>query len=148
MGIIEYVERETKQWSLHKRIAAKKKEYKSSQDWVEMVVYRELFKRLKCDHIDKRYMRKPETLLENETHKIHWDFEIKHITQKNRPNLNRQVETKVLTNDGDFTTNHSVKINEKLVKYLDPSRELGNIKVTVIPIIVRVMIGIMKVPVV
>ena len=31
---------------------------------------------IKFDHTDKLYMHKPETVFENETHKIIWDFEI------------------------------------------------------------------------
>ena len=33
-------------------------------------------KRLKFCHADKRYMHKPESVLENVTHKILWDFEV------------------------------------------------------------------------
>ena len=34
-------------------------------------------KRLKFDQADKCYMHKPEIVVENETHKILWDSEIK-----------------------------------------------------------------------
>ena len=34
------------------------------------------YARLKFDHINKQYMCKPESVRENETHKILWDFEI------------------------------------------------------------------------
>ena len=34
----------------------------------------ESYKRLKFDHTEESYMHKPESVLENETHKILWDF--------------------------------------------------------------------------
>ena len=36
------------------------KEYKHRHEWVGKVIYRELCKRLKCDHVDKWYMYKLE----------------------------------------------------------------------------------------
>ena len=50
--------------------------YKSKHDWVEKVIYRELCKKFKFDHTNKWYMHKPESVLENETHKFLWDFQI------------------------------------------------------------------------
>ena len=52
------------------------KEYKNRHDWVGKGIHWKLFKRLKLDHTDKFYMHKPESVLENETHKIVWNFEI------------------------------------------------------------------------
>ena len=52
------------------------KEYKNKLDWVGKVIYWVLCKRLKFDHTNKWYMDKPESVEENETHKILWDFEI------------------------------------------------------------------------
>ena len=43
----------------------------------------QLCKKLKFNHTIKQYMHKPESVLENETHKILWDFKI----QKKSPNL-------------------------------------------------------------
>ena len=45
-------------------------ECKTSHDWVGKVIHRELCKRLKFDYAVKWYMHKPESVLENETHKI------------------------------------------------------------------------------
>ena len=36
----------------------------------------ELCKKLKFDHMNKCYMHKSEPVLENQTHKLHWDFDI------------------------------------------------------------------------
>ena len=56
------------------------KENKTRPDWVRKVIHWELSKKLKFDHTTKRYMHKPESFLDNETHRIHRYFEI----QKNR----------------------------------------------------------------
>ena len=39
-------------------------------------IHWELCKKLKFDFTNKWYMSNPEPVLENETHEIHWDFEI------------------------------------------------------------------------
>ena len=52
------------------------KEYKSRHEWVGEVIHRESCKRLNFDHTTKGYMHKPESILENGTHKILWDFKI------------------------------------------------------------------------
>ena len=52
------------------------KEDKSMHEWVGKVIHWELSKRLKSDHADKLYLRKQESVLENETHKILNYFEI------------------------------------------------------------------------
>ena len=51
-------------------------EYKTRREWVGNVIYRELCKKLKFEHMGKRYMHKPVLILENETDKVLWDFEI------------------------------------------------------------------------
>ena len=52
-------------------------EYKTRHDWVGKVIHWKLCKQLNFDHTTKLYMHKPESVLENETHNILWDFEIK-----------------------------------------------------------------------
>ena len=52
------------------------REYKTRHDWVGKVIHWELCKKLNFHHATKWYMHKPESVLENETHKILWDFEI------------------------------------------------------------------------
>ena len=53
------------------------------------MIHWELCKRLKFDRTNKWYMNKSESLLENETHKNLWDFEIKkdHLISARRLNL-------------------------------------------------------------
>ena len=48
------------------------------------MIHRELCKRLKFDLSTKRYTHKAESVRENETHKILWDFEIQTVR---RPDL-------------------------------------------------------------
>ena len=52
-------------------------------------VYRELCMKLKYDATTEWYKHKPESVLENEMHKILWDFEIQtdQLNPARRPNL-------------------------------------------------------------
>ena len=52
------------------------KEYKRRYIWVGKVIHKELCKRLKFVHADNWYIHKPESVPENEMHKILWDFKI------------------------------------------------------------------------
>ncbi len=52
------------------------KEYKNRHDWVGKVIHWELCKKFKFDHTNKWYMHNPATVLENDTHKFLWDFDI------------------------------------------------------------------------
>ena len=53
------------------------------------VVNCELCKEFKFDHMKKRYMNNPESVLQNETHKILWEFETQtdHLISARRPDL-------------------------------------------------------------
>ena len=55
------------------------KEYKTRHDWVGKVIHWELRKKFTFDHTNKWYMHNPESVLENETHKILWDLGYKRI---------------------------------------------------------------------
>ena len=65
------------------------KEYKTRHDWVDKGIYWELIKKFKFDHMNKWYMHNPESVQENETHKLLWDFEIQtdHQIWARLPNL-------------------------------------------------------------
>ena len=54
-----------------------KNEYKTRHDWVGKVIYWKLYEKFKFDHTNKWYMHNLASLLENETHKLLWDFNIK-----------------------------------------------------------------------
>ena len=52
------------------------REYKTRHDWVGNVIHWELCKKFKFDHTNKWYMHNPESVIQNATQKILWDFEI------------------------------------------------------------------------
>ena len=62
---------------------------KTRHDWVEKVIHWELCKKLKFDHTSKQFIHNPESILENETHKLLWSFEIQtdHLISARQPNL-------------------------------------------------------------
>ena len=74
-----------------KRSKLVQKEYKTKLYWVGKVIYWELYKRLKFDHTTKWCTpRQPESVLENEAHKIFGDFPIKkwdNLIPVRRPDL-------------------------------------------------------------
>ena len=51
------------------------KEYKMRHNWVGDVIHKEMSKKFKFDHT-KWYMHNPAPVLENDTHKLQWDFDI------------------------------------------------------------------------
>ena len=66
-----------------------KKEYKTRHDCVGKVIHWEICKKLKFDHTNKWYMHSPAPVLENDTHKLLWDFDIQtdHLILARRPGL-------------------------------------------------------------
>ena len=67
---------------------SEQREYKTRHDMVGNVIYRELCKRMNFDHPAKWYMPQPESVIENETHKLSGVSRNKQITypgQKTRP---------------------------------------------------------------
>ena len=90
-------------------------------------------------------MHNPAPVLENNTHKILWDFDIRtdHIISARRPDLIIINKTKRTYKIVDFAvpTDHRIKLKEfeKKDKYLDLARELKklwNTQVTIIPIVI------------
>ena len=65
------------------------KEYKTRHDWVGKVIHWEICKKLKFDHTNKWYLHNPAPVLENDTHKLLWDFDIHtdHLVSAIRPDL-------------------------------------------------------------
>ena len=65
------------------------KEYKAKHDWVGKVIHWEMCKKLKFDHANKWYMHNTAPVLENDTHKLLWDFDIQtdHLISARRPDL-------------------------------------------------------------
>ena len=65
------------------------KEYKTRHDWIGMVIHWEMCKKSKFDHTNKWYMHTPAAVLENDAHKLLWDFDIQtdHLISARRPDL-------------------------------------------------------------
>ena len=68
-------------------LGSAEKEYKIKHDWVGKTIQKELCKRLKFDHTIEWYLHEQESIQENETHKIIWDFAIQtdHLILDRRP---------------------------------------------------------------
>ena len=65
------------------------KEYKTRHDWVGKGIHWEMCKKFKFDYTNKWYMHNPAAVLENDTHKLLWDFDIQtnHLISARRPDL-------------------------------------------------------------
>ena len=65
------------------------REYKARHDWVGKVIHREMCKKFKFDNTNKWYMHNPVPVLENDSHKLLWDFDIQtdHLIPARRPDL-------------------------------------------------------------
>ena len=104
-------------------------------------------------------MHNPAPILENDTHKLLWDFDIQtdHLISTRRPDLiiiNKKKKKKICKIvDFAVPADHRIKLKEceKRDKYLDLARELKklwNMKVTIIPIVIgafgKVTKGLLK----
>ena len=121
------------------------KEYKTRHDWVSKVIHWEMCKKFKFDHSNKWYMHNPAPVLENDTHKLLWDFNIQtdHLISARRPDLIIINKKKRICKIVDFAVPVDYRINlkecEKKDKYLDLARELKklwNMKVMIVPIVI------------
>ena len=79
------------------------KEYKARYNWVGKVIHWEMCKKFKFDHANKWYMHNPAPVLENDTHKLLWDFDIKtdHLISARRPDriiINKKKKKENLQN--------------------------------------------------
>ena len=65
------------------------KEYKARHDLVDKVIHWEMCSKFKFNHANKWYMHNPDPVLENDTHKLPWDFNIQtdHLISVQRPDL-------------------------------------------------------------
>ena len=104
------------------------------------------------NHTNKWYMHNPAPVLENDTHKLLWDFNIQtdQLILARRPNLiiiNKKRICKIV--DFAVPVDHRINLkeSEKKDKYLDLPRELKklwNMKVTIVPIVIGVLGTITK----
>ncbi len=93
------------------------------------MIHREMCKKSKFDHTNKWYIA---AVLENDTHKLLWDFNIQtdHLIPARRPDLiivNKKKRTCKIV-DFAVPADHRIKLKEceKKDKYLDLARELKN----------------------
>ena len=112
------------------------KEYKARHDWVGKVIHWEMCKKFKFDHANKWYMHNPAPVLENDTQKLIWDFNIQtdHLIATKKKKIYKIVDFAV-------PADHRIKLKkcEKRDKYLNLARELKklwNMKMTIIPILI------------
>ena len=125
-----YVVIETKRSIIIMKISAK--EFKPRHDWMGKVIHWELGKKLKFDPMDKWYLHNQESIQDNETHKIFWDFEIQtdHLISTRRPDLvivNNKNNKKNLPNSGIYHLDRKrskIKRRQKRDRYLDLARGL------------------------
>ena len=71
-------------------------------DWMGKVIHWETRKKFKFAHANKWYMHNPEPVLENDIHKLLWDFDIQtdHLISFRRPGLiiiNKKTESAKLS---------------------------------------------------
>ena len=102
-------------------------------------------KKFKFDHTNKWYIHNPAPVLENNTHKLLWDFDVQtdHLISARRPDLiiiNKKRRTCKIV-DFAVPADHRIKLKEceKKDKYLEHARELKklwNMQVTIIPIVI------------
>ena len=109
------------------------KEYKARNDKVGKVIHWEMCKKFKFDHTNKWYMHNTAPVLENDTHKFLWNFDIQtdHLIPVRRPNLIIINKKKRLC--------CPVKECEKKDKYLELAIKLKkrwNMKMTTVPIVI------------
>ena len=117
------------------------KEYQTRHDWVGKVISWEICRKFQFDHTNKWYMHNPTPVLENVSHKLLWDFNIKtdHLIPARRQDLNKKTRICKIV---DFAVPADHRINlkesEKKDKYLNLARgkikKLWNMKVTIVPI--------------
>ena len=111
------------------------KEYKTRNDLVGKVIHWEMCKKFKFDHTKKWYMHNPAIVLENDTHKLQWDFDIHtdHLILARNPDL-------IIIVDFAVPADHRIKLKEYAKdRYLDRARELKklrNMKVVIVPILI------------
>ena len=99
--------------------------------------------KIEIDHTNKWYMHNPASVLENDTHKLRWDFDIQtdHLISARRRDLININKKKRICKIVDFAVpaDHRIKLKEcEKDKYLNFARELKklwNMKLTVIPIV-------------
>ena len=107
------------------------KEYQTRYGWVGKVIHWELCMKLKFDLTNKWYIPNTTSFLENDTHKLLWDFDIQtdHLTEARRPDLiiiNKKKKRTCKIVDFAVPVDHRIELkeNEKKDRYIEHTREL------------------------
>ena len=121
------------------------REYKRRHDCVGRKIHWELCRKYGLAASERWYEHQPETVIENDSCKLLWDFSIQtdHVIQARRPDVilidKEKKECKLI----DFAIPYDSRVNEKemekIEKYQDLAREvqkLWNMRTKVIPIII------------
>ena len=104
------------------------KEYKARHDWVGKVVHWEMCRKFQFDRTNKLYMHNPAPVIENDSHKLIWDFNIQtyHLIPARRPDLKIINKKKRIYKIVDFAVlvDHGINLkeSEKKDKYLELAR--------------------------
>ena len=120
--------------------------YQTKQDRVGKVIHRELYKKFKFDHTARCYVHKQESILENETDKLLWDFETQtdHLISARQPGLvtvnnnnHKKRNCRIVGFVVPVDRKMKIKENENTDKYLDLAENfLKSMKVTVISVVI------------
>ena len=98
-------------------------------------------------------MHNQESVLDNETHKLHWDFEIQtdDLISTRQPSLVIINKIKKTYRIVDFAVRADYRVKLKQNKYKDKYlnlvrglKKLWNMKVTVIPIVIGALVTVTK----
>ena len=93
------------------------KNYKTRHGWVGKVIYWEMSKKFKFHHTNKCYMHHPAPVLENNTYKLVWDFDIHtdHLISARRPDqiIINKKKKKRTCQIVDFVVPADHRINKK-----------------------------------
>ena len=126
----------------------------NGNDCVGNVIHWEMCKKFKFDYTNKWYIHNPASVIENDSHKLLWDFNIQtdHLIPARIPGLiiiNKKKKIIYKIVDFAVLADHRIKLKEfeKKYKYLDLARELKklwNMKVTIIQILIGAFITVTK----
>ena len=109
---------------------------------LEKIVHWKLAKKCNFEAGDKWYEPEQECVLDNEDYKILWDFRIQtdHIIEARRPDLvvvgKKERSCKIIHFAVPGDSKIEEKWKDKIEKYQDLERELHNVKVKIIPLVV------------
>ena len=117
------------------------KEYKARHDWVGKVIHREMCKKFKFDHTNKWYMHNPASILENDSHKLQWDFNIQtdHLIPARRQQLmviNEEKKRSCKIVDFTVPADHRINLKECAKNLARELKKLWNMKVSIVPIVI------------